>query len=488
MSIIDEKYKALILLLIVSFIIKLWVWYRTPVVNPDAFEYIEQAKLIYKGKISAAKNCGKKYLSLYHFFIPAFYNIFKDWVFSARALSFFFAVISVIPVFFSFLLITDETSAFLSSLMFAVNPFLCRMSSEVIKDQMFWFLLSLGLLFSLYWFQKRKLLYFFLSIFIFVLSSFTRIEGVLFLFLFPFFVVIQSNKRFYYIIYILSIIVLITVILFRTNFWDFYLAPRLKLMLSFKYFSIDNLLNISPHILGGILYIFSIPFFVLFFIGLKGLLPSLKRIEFKYLLMLGTFSIIFLTILFGFICFSRRYLVIFFFPYFLLIAPCISFIVNKWQNNVYKNKLVLLLSIFIIVTSFSYNIKERRKDCLVYKEAGDYISQQQYRSFVAVLTNDRRVDLYANRTSLTSFCDTKVLTNIKIFNLTKKEIISYLIKNQIKYVFWEKEKWQKEINFPFLILIKKWNEKDNIFKLYKVNIKNENLCNNSYKKCRKVPK
>lgn len=471
MNIIAKRYKALILLLIVSFVIKLWVWYRTPVVNPDAFEYIEQAKLLYKGKISAAKNCGKKYLSLYHFLLPVSYKIFKDWVLAARALSFFFALVTVIPIFFSFLLITDHTVAFLSSLMFAVNPFLCRMSSEIIKDQMFWFLLSLGFLFSLCWFKKKKHLYLFLTIFTFVLSAFTRIEGLLFLFLFPFFILTLKPIKFHNLVYILPIIGLSIITFFKTNLWNIYLIPRLKLILYFKHFNINNLLNVSPHILGGILYIFSIPFFVLFFIGLKGLLLSLKRIEFKYLLMLSTFSMILLTILFGFICFSRRYLVIFFFPSFFLIAPCISFIVNKWQKNIHKNKLVLLLSVFIIVISFSYNIKKRREDCVVYKKAADYISKHEDRSFVAILTNDKRVDLYANRTSLTAFCDTNILTNIKIFNSPKEEIISYLIKNRIRYVFWEKEKWQKDIDFSFLTLVKKWKYKDNIFKLYKVDIK-----------------
>ena len=482
-----KNWRLLTLLLLVSFIIKVWIWYRTPVVNPDAFEYIQQAKLLYKGEITKAKNCGKNYISLYQFLLPISYKIFKDWIFSARALSFFFAVISVVPIFFSFLLITNRSVAFLSSLMFAVNPFLCRMSSEVIKDQMFWFLINLGLLFSIYWLQKEGYFCFFLSLVSFLLSSFVRIEGILFVLISPFFLLILKKKTrllFFYWVLITTCII----IFYKSNLWSIYLAPRLHLVSFIRYFSIYRLLKIIPHFLGGILYVFSLPFFIFFFLGIKGLVSSLKKVEFRYLLLLSSSAILLLTILFGFICFSKRYLSIFFLPSFFLITPCLSSIIEKYQCNIAKNKLVLYISIFIIVTSVFYNLKERRKHCIIYKKAGEYIARIEKNTvykFIPVLTNDRRVDLYANKASLKVFCNAEILINISIFDLDQKQIISYLAKNGIKYIFWEKKEWKKDLGhrYPFLLLMKEWKGRNNIYRLYKVKIKDEAFYNNPYKEC-----
>ena len=228
-----------------------------------------------------------------------------------------------------------------------------------------------------------------------------------------------------------------------------------------------------PHFLGGILYVFSLPFFILFFLGIKGLISSLKKVEFRYLLLLSSSAILLLTILFGFICFSRRYLSLFFLPSFFLITPCLSSIIKRYESTIAKDRLILYISIFIIVTSAFYNLKERRKHCIIYKEAGEYIAKIEKNAvskFIPVLTNDRRVDLYANKDSLMVFCNSEVLTNIDIFDSSQKQIISYLTKNRIKYIFWEKKKWKKDLRYgyPFLTPIKEWKIKNNIYWLYRV--------------------
>ena len=468
------KIKAVFILLLTSCIIKLWVWYRTPVVNPDAFEYIEQAKLLYKGSLSQAKNCGKHYLSLYHFLIPIAYKIFKEWIFSARAVSFFFAVITTIPVFFSFLLICNPAAAFVSSFLFSVNPFLSRLSSEIIKDQMFWFFLNLGLLLSIYWLKRnRNLVFFLLSFLSFLCSSLIRIEGLLFAIFSPVFLLYLSKKKKLIYIYLLLILAFVlTVFLFVPDIQKIYLSKRLGLIYFIKKFNLKRLfIDIGPHILGGILYVFSIPYFVLLIIGIKKE-QFLHKIEFKYLLSLSVLSISFLLIFFGSLCYSKRYLAIFFFPSFFFIGPCISNIIERLEsilNN--KRSAIVFLCIFIFFSSIIYNLKQRRAHAIMYKKAGQYIAKIQHGKFSTILAYNRRINLYANERSLKTYCKGRLLENISIFDLGQKKALEYLCKNHIQFVFWESDKWKIGLDsFSFLTLIKEWPRNGKIFRLYKVKL------------------
>ncbi len=466
-----DPYRALALLILISLVIKLWVYFRTPVVNSDAFEYINQAKLLYQGRILDAKNCGKNYLSLYHFLIPISYRIFGDWIIAARALSLFFSVICLIPVYLSLLLMFDKKTAFFSSLLFSVNPFLSRLSTDVIKDQMFWFFLCSGIFFAILWLNKEKKIYFILSFLSFLISSFIRIEGLLFALSSPFFLLFLTGKKKWLLVCSIFIFLLSLAFFIRPEIWKLYLSPRLTLLNYFKNFSLKRLLELSPHILGGgILYVFSIPYFLIFLIGIKGLKRHLKRIEFIYLILLSFEAFLLLIIFFGAVCYSRRYLSIFFFPSFFLIAPCIHYLIDKYGKS---RNFALFLTLFIIISCFLYNLKLRRKDALIYKKAGEYIASIEKGRPALVLSYDRRIDLYANLKSFYIFCKGYVLTNISIFSLSKDRIVDYLRKYQIKYVFWENEKWRKDIkNLPFLILLKEWKKKGSsrIYRLYKVSL------------------
>ncbi len=461
-----QTLKHIFLLLLLSLTIKVYVWKNTLAVNPDALEYIEQAKLIYLGDIEGAKNCGKHYLSLYHFLIPVSYVIFKDWIFAAKAVSFFFATISVIPVYLSFLLISDRKTAFFSSLLFSVNPFLSRMSVEVIKDQMFWFFISLAILFSIFWFKKEKIAYFFLSIIFFLLSSFARIEGLI-AFLSSSFLLLFFSKKRNLLFFYLPFFIIPLILLFKPELWKLYFEPRLALISFLKNFSIKSFLKILPHFLGGILYVFSLPFFLFLIAGFKKLRSSLSNPEFKYLLSLSALSITFLILFFCSACYSKRYLSLFFFSSFPLIAPCISTVTENLKKILPQRIGHFLIFFFITASCFSYNLKQRRKNAVIYKEIGEYISEIENGRFVRILSYDRRINLYANRGSLKVSCKGKVLSDISIFQSKDEEIIDYLKKNRIKYILWQSDKWKKEIDEKrYLKLIKEWKKGDKIYKLY----------------------
>ena len=447
----------------------MYVWRNTFVVNPDALEYIDQAKLIYLGDIKGAKECGKHYLSIYHFFIPISYKIFKDWIIAAKAVSFFFAIMCTIPIYLSFLMISDKNTAFLCGLLFSVNPFFSRMSVEIIKDQVFWFFLCVGLFFSICWFKKEKIIYFFLSLFFFLISSLARIEGVIVAFSSAFLLLFFSKKRKFVFLYAPLLGIIISAFFFKPALWNIYFRPRLDLIFRLREISIDKFIKIFPHILSGILYVFSLPFFFFLIAGFKRIKAIFSRPEFKYLFSISLISILSLLIFFCSVCYSRRYLAVFFFPSFFFIAPCILDIQERLKKILPERILILLLSLFIIITCSLFNLKERRKDKIIYKKIGQYISRIEKKKFVNILSYDRRVNLYANKNSFKALCNEKLLSNIEIFQQSDdKKIIDYLKKNNIKYVLWQSDKWETEINRKkYLRLIKEWKEKNNkIYKLY----------------------
>ena len=458
----------LLILVLFSLLIKTYVWRNTFIVNPDALEYIAQAKLIYLGDIKGARECGKHYLSIYHFFIPISYKIFKDWIIAAKAVSLFFAIMCTIPIYLSFLMISDKNTAFLCSLLFSVNPFFSRMSVEIIKDQIFWFFLCVGLFFSICWFKKEKVIYFFLSLLFFFISSLARIEGIIATFSSSFLLLLFSKKRKFIFLYALLLCIIIFTFFFKPTLWNIYFEPRLNLLFRLKEIDINKFIKIFPHILGGILYVFSLPFFFFLIAGFKRIKITFSKPEFKYFFSLSLISILSLLIFFCSVCYSRRYLSIFFFPSFFFIAPCVLDVQERLKKILPERIAFLLLAFFITIICFSYNLKERRRDILIYKKIGEYISKMEKKRFVNILAYDRRINLYANKNSLKPSCNGKLLSNIEIFQqLDDQKIIDYLKKNSIKYIIWQSDKWKTEINKKnYLKLIKEWKEKDKIYRLY----------------------
>ena len=57
-------------LILIAFVLRLYAFFNTPVINHDGVLYINQARAIMNNDWGLAKQCGYDFISLYHLLIP----------------------------------------------------------------------------------------------------------------------------------------------------------------------------------------------------------------------------------------------------------------------------------------------------------------------------------------------------------------------------------------------------------------------------------
>ena len=92
-------------LLLIAFVLRLYAFFNTSVINHDGVLYINQARAIVNNDWGLAKQCGYDFISLYHLLIPPSYKIFGDWILAAKAISFVFGTWQLSP----FISLSDST-------------------------------------------------------------------------------------------------------------------------------------------------------------------------------------------------------------------------------------------------------------------------------------------------------------------------------------------------------------------------------------------
>ncbi|PIP37723.1 MAG: hypothetical protein COX20_00745 [Desulfobacterales bacterium CG23_combo_of_CG06-09_8_20_14_all_52_9] len=174
--------------------IRLFAWVQTYVINPDGTLYIHQARALYYGLWKQATPCGTGFLSNYAFLITAAFPLFGDWVQAARAVSFLFGTLTLVPLYFLLRRFFTESVSALGILVFAVMPVLAGRSADVVRDPVYWFFLVLGM----YTFVARKpttgyqgLL---LSSLSFLLATWARVEAMTAIFVSVIYLIIAERE------------------------------------------------------------------------------------------------------------------------------------------------------------------------------------------------------------------------------------------------------------------------------------------------------
>ncbi len=182
------------IVLILGFLIRLYVFAHTYVINPDGIFYIYQAKAISNGMWDDATSCGFSFVSIYPFLIIPFYEMFNEWVIAAKATSLFFGTFTIIPLYFLMKRFLTKELTIITTLVFAFNPVFVERSVDVIKEPIFWFFAVLGLYLFVRAIDKDKGRIFILSSLSFCLGSLARIESMVLFFGFPFVFIPQKEK------------------------------------------------------------------------------------------------------------------------------------------------------------------------------------------------------------------------------------------------------------------------------------------------------
>ncbi len=174
-----RRWLGLFLVLLIGLFFRLYSFHLDPVINPDGTLYIQQAKALYYGLTDSVTEC-YSYLSNYPLLIVLFYKAFGHWVIAASAVSIVFSIMTMIPLYLLLREFLDEPHSLLALLIFSVMPKFVGHSHSVIRGPVFWFFAAMGLFFFVKQMRGKKALYLVISCLFFLMATWARVEGLLF--------------------------------------------------------------------------------------------------------------------------------------------------------------------------------------------------------------------------------------------------------------------------------------------------------------------
>ena len=481
-------------LLLIAFVLRLYAFFNTPVINHDGVLYINQARAIVNNDWGLAKQCGYDFISLYHLLIPPFYKIFGDWILAAQSISFIFGTCAVIPFYFTLRHFFQAQTSFIASLAFAVNPFFVSYSVELVKDPIFWFFALLGIFFFIAALKREKKLYFLLfSTLSFLIAGFARFEILMYFIGSLLFIILFEEKKTKKILLFSAPIIILVVLVNVLNayllketlyLWTFYFLPRTH---RFFHDLIGSLL--TPDILEksflalklllyGMVKVLYVPFIPLFLISFMNFRKDMKRDRyFWYFIFLSLLSLIALYFFYVKIrVLSPRYTVFFILPSFIFICFGIEKIMFFLTKRGLQEKAVFLLICLYVMTSVLVTpstLIPRTTDKVVYKMAGEYIATLEGNSNTVIMSPDSRIMFYANLHSPVIECGNQLVRYDSLLALRYDDLVSALKGNRINYFVWEAKAWKNAgYAFPQAVQakdfreLKRWEEEQLI--LYRV--------------------
>ncbi|MFP3927720.1 MAG: ArnT family glycosyltransferase, partial [Desulfobacteraceae bacterium] len=170
----------IVLIFALGILLRIIACQNTYIINPDGIYYIQQAKAIYYGQWQHLTSC-LSFISIYSFLISITYPLFHDWIIAGKFVSLFFGSITLIPFYYLCRHFFKRDVSGLIFLIFAVLPVLVSWSAGVLRDPVAWFFLTLGLYFFIAWDHKHERLSALLACISFILATWGRIEGSLFI-------------------------------------------------------------------------------------------------------------------------------------------------------------------------------------------------------------------------------------------------------------------------------------------------------------------
>ena len=180
-----KAWKALLLILLFAFVLRIFLIIFPEVIHNDATEYIRHAKQISSGDWS-----GGKAPPLYPLLIAGGQAITKNYEMAGIWVSIIFGTLIVLPIFYLGRAIFDEKVGFLSALFVAVHPFLYKSSGSVLTESTYHFLLATSVLWGWYAFTRGRFSYILLFSFFTTLAYLTRPEAIGFVFIFSIWVLL----------------------------------------------------------------------------------------------------------------------------------------------------------------------------------------------------------------------------------------------------------------------------------------------------------
>jgi hypothetical protein len=431
---------GLILVIGLGLLFRIYSAYFVPLINPDGTLYIQQARALYYGMYGSVTDC-YPYLSNYPIFVALLYPLTGDWVLSGRMVSLIFGTLSLVPLFLILRRFFDAATSTISALVFALMPAFIIHSHAVIRGPIYWFFVLLGLYFFLLCLETKKSVFLLpLSCIAFLMATWARVEGSLFLLGSALYLGISRNERGWrgLFIFLLPLLLLFASLFLYAYLFDpnlFKLIPaepilfRLNSFISTYQYLRENLSKLiteklpgfSPYffptvrsllwliglgaLVGTMIKAFFPPFFLILFLGvLKSRHAILKDPRLIYLsaLSFGALLILYCQTLYNWAITSRHTL-LFLLPAFVFVGFGISwvreFLIDRWRLKPSRVTLILLGIVFL--STLPKNLRtDRGVDNLAYKEIGQFIANTEGRIHeISVAGSFKRlmvVHFYAN--------------------------------------------------------------------------------------------
>ena len=481
------KDRFFILIVCIAFLIRLFSFVFTAIVNPDGVIYIHQARAIYYGLWDSILGCGIGFLSNYPIFIVGAYAVVRDWVIAAKLVSLLFGTFTLVPLYLLLREFFRNQIALLACLVFALIPVFVDKSVDLVRDPVYWFFLVFGLYFFVAQVGTRNRLYLILSNIFLLMAAWARIEAILFVLMsFPFILVAREDGRIEKLSFFAAPTVLVILscllglMIFRISGADLYRIDEIMGRVSAPMAGyrdvrgglaelmnqpLDNVLTGFLHKARNLVWFvalgtivkyaitaFFYPFFLLFVIGLHGIRTRIKedkRVLYLTLLSISALVLLYVQVLQTWMIYNRLFA--------LLILPSFIFIGFGLEKTIgfLRSKLhlrdpavLIMVCLLILASSLPEDLKPRETDKLVFKQIGQLIAEKEGNDkeikVATALPLIRWISFYANLGYRGAPCPEKNYDLVLSLHRGYDTFLGKLKGRGIQYVLWDEQHWPKE--------------------------------------------
>lgn len=483
------SFRIAALIILLGFVIRLFSFHYTYIINPDGVLYIHQARAIYYDIRDSILTCSMGFLSNYSIFIVFAYKIFGDWVVAAKSVSLFFGTLTLVPLYLLLNRFFKKEISLIATLIFALIPVFIDKSVDGVRDPVYWFFSVLGLYLFVSQIEKRNYLYLILSSLCFLMATWARIEAVLFIFVSLTYIIFvrQDRKLLKVSIFAMPVVLLLLfgglgLMIFDVPVKDFHRGYEITTKFSGPMIEYKNLraslaelmnqpsggnlpafLHKARHLvwliaLGTIVkyavVAYFYPFFLVFVMGLGGVWGRIKRdkhILYLALIAVSALILLYMHVLHTWMMFTR-FLAIFIFPSFIVIGFGLEKIIHFFSSRFnLKESIALSILCFLILTcALPKNLKPRETDKLVFKEIGELISKREGNAHkITVATSHVWISFYANLKYKGAMCPKEYTDLERLAGDSYEKFVRNLKQGGIRYFLWEERRWPQE-KFDFI--------------------------------------
>lgn len=484
--------RQVLLIMILGFVVRLFAYHYTLIINPDGALYINQARALYYGEWGNVVSCSMGYLSIYPLLIAGVYAILHDWVIAAKSISLLFGSMTLVPLYLLLRRFCERKISALGTLIFAVTPVFVDRSADVVRDPIYWFFLVLGLyLFVRHMDSRRYGTFLFLSCLAFLVAGWARIEAVLFIIVScGYLLVLRRENRlkklgafvlpvvFVLLIVVSSILVLDAPamdVLRIGEIGEKLYAPIIEYgelrvylaeiadqptMSTFEFF-LQSARRLVWFVALGTLLIYTIkaffyPFFLIFIVGLGGIWTRIRRdpsVSYLFLLSVAALILLYFHILQSWVI-AARFFALFILPSFIFIGFGLEKIIHLIRSRlkIKETAVFTLICALVLAVSLPKILKPRELDKVVFKRIGELIGEREGNGqpipIVASLNTIRWISFYANLDYPGVACPQPYDDFTRIVGTDYRQFTRNLKKRDTRYFLWEEKRWPaKEFDF-----------------------------------------